>query len=177
MASASQTISDYFKRLEALIATFDFTRQGQNESMGKEAAGIVAEGILDRSISDQAGPDGAWLANDPKYTERKRRPYGVELIGVRTGQTCSRFTSLLGRVDVSPQHVEIHDGTGGYAEQGQAMHPVYEADQLWTDVSKAQFFTENKGAFFKLDTTIAEKVIGYFAAELEEFIRELNARQ
>ena len=155
--SASETIRDYFRKLEALIETFNFERQGHGESLGKDAAGIVAESILDRSVADQGGPDGAWLANDPDYTARKRDKYHVELIGFRTGQMIS-LPSLLGQVDVTPHRVEIKYGTGQPPTGSMSSSYISAADTSISDVEKAWLFTRLKGSFFVLDTVIADKV-------------------
>ena len=64
----SQIIDAYFDRLEKLLETFDFTRAGHEESMGKDAAGIVAQGIIDRSANDQGGAAASWPPNHPDYT-------------------------------------------------------------------------------------------------------------
>jgi len=174
MPSASEVIHAYFLKLEGLIDKFDFTRQGHGESLGKEAAAHVADGIRDRSVKEQGGPDGAWPANEPKYTARKNQLYNTTLIGFRTGQMLSQ-PSLLGRVDVTPHLVEIHYGTG--KAPSDSMHGyISDQDKLVTDTEKAGYFTDLKGAFFVLDTTIADKIRGYFADELDKFIRELNAR-
>lgn len=175
MATASEVIGDYFRKLEALIATFNFERQGHGESLGKDAAGIVAEGIKDRSVADQGGPDGTWPANDPKYTARKKKKYNVELVGFRTGQMIS-MPSLLGRVDVTPHLVEINYGTGQPPAGSMSSGYISTQDTSISDVEKAWFFTRLKGSFFVLDTQIADKVRECFADELDKFIRELNAR-
>lgn len=171
---ASQAIREYFAKLDALVATFDFTRAGAEESMGKDAAHIVGEGILDRSIQEQGGPDGAWLANDPDYTDWKREHYNVDLIGVRTGQMFS-LPSLLGDVDIQPMTVTIRYGTGLPPTSSMASSYLSQEDTSITDTEKAWIFTRKKGAFFVLDVTIAGNVRDYFAAELLKFIRELNA--
>src|SRR4051794_13882624 len=107
---ASQIIDEYFRKLAGLIDTFNFERKGHGESMGKDAAGIVAEGIVDRSAAEQRGVDGLWRANDPAYTDFKRAKYGVDLIGFRTGQMIS-LPSLLGKIDVTPNSVLMTYGT------------------------------------------------------------------
>lgn len=173
---SSQNISDYFGKLGRLIGTFDFTRHGQNESMGKDAAGIAAEGILDRSVADQAGADGVFPENDPeKYTPWKRRKYGVDLIGFRTGQMIS-LPSLLGKVEVSPDSVLIHYGTGLAPAESMSSNYISESDKRVTDTEKAEYFTEKKGRWFALDDKIAGQVREFFADQLGTFIKELNAR-
>lgn len=143
--------------------------------MGKDAAGIVAEGILDRSAADQAGPDGIFPANDPKYTARKVAKYGVDLIGFRTGQMIS-LPSLLGHVVVTPDTVLIQYGTGLAPTESMSSDYISMSDQSVTDKEKADYFTALKGRFFALDDNIAESVRTYFSDQLGQFIRELNAR-
>jgi hypothetical protein len=172
---ARQIIDEYFRKLTALIATFNFTRQGHQESMGKDAAGIVAQGIIDRSVNDQGGPTGIWLANDPDYTVDKVAKYNVSLIGFRTGQMIS-LPSLLGKLDITPDEVLIHYGTSKAPTSSMASNYLSKGDQDVTDNQKAQYFTEKKGPFFALDDKIADEVHKYFEHELGLFIGELNAR-
>jgi hypothetical protein len=172
---ASEIINEYFRKLEALIATFDFTRQGHGESMGKDACGVVAEGIVDRSAADQRGVDDVFPANDSKYTDRKRAKYGVDLIGFRTGQMIS-LPSLLGRIDVTPDSVLMTYGTNTPPTRSMSSGYISTSDQAVTDNQKAEYFTERKGRWYAIDEPIAVQVREYFADQLGIFIRELNAR-
>jgi hypothetical protein len=173
-ADIGEIIRAYFANLERLIATFDFTRQGRHEALGKEAAYLVADEIQIRSSRDQRGPDGHFPPNGAAYTQRKRMRYGVELIGVRTGQMWS-LPSLRGRIDIAPKLVIMTYGTGEYPPTD-AIHPTYDEDTMHTDVSKAMFFTQRKGKFYALDNEIEDKLRAYFASEIDYFVRELNAR-
>lgn len=174
--SAQQVMYDYFRKLEGkLLDEFNFTRAGHEESIGKDAAGIVAQGIIDRSVNDQGGAAGAWLPNDPDYTAEKARKYGVELIGFRTGQMIS-LPSLLGNVDVEPDTVTIRYGTGQPPREAMSSSYISKGDQAVTDTQKAGYFTEKKGPFFEWDEPIARAVREHMADELVRFIGELNSR-
>lgn len=175
MARTSQIIVDYFRKLEMLLETFNFTRTGHEESMGKDAAGLVAKGIFDRSENDQGGPTGTWPDNHPAYTSRKVAKYNVALIGFRTGQMIS-LPSLLGKVDVEPDTVVIRYGTGKPPSQSISSSYISAADKAIADVKKAEYFTEKKGPFFEVDDRIAHDVREFVAAELAIFIGELNTR-
>lgn len=172
---ADQIISEYFRKLAGLVATFDFTRKGQGESMGKDAAGIVAEGIVDRSAAEQRGVDASFPANDPDYTTRKVKLYGVDLIGFRTGQMIS-LPSLLGHIDVTPDSVLMTYGTNEPPTRSMSSGYISASDQAVTDTQKAEYFTERKGRWYAIDDEIADNVRVYFADQLGGFIRELNAR-
>jgi hypothetical protein len=171
----SSVIRAYFAKLANLIETFNFTRPGKDESMGKDAAHKIAVGIFTRSREEQGGPEGPWPENDPDYTDWKWNKYHVELIGVRTGQMLS-LESLLGKVDVAPTTVEIYYGTGQAPTGSMSSSYISQADTSITDIEKAWFFTRMKGSFYELDDKIANDVKQYFSDELSEFIRELNAR-
>ena len=176
MDDPSFIIEEYFKKLETLLGTFDFTRQGHEESMGKDAAGIVAQGIINRSVNNQGGASAAWPQNDPeRYTPMKIRLYNVALIGFRTGQMIS-LPSLLGKVDVEPQEVTIRYGTGLPPKSSMSSNYISPSDEAITDTKKAEYFTEKKGKFFELDEVIAGEVHDYFEKELALFIGELNSR-
>lgn len=175
MSEASDNIRDYFQKLERLVATFDFTRRGQGESMGKDVAGIVAEGILDRSVAEQRGVDGTFPSNDDAYTARKVNLYNVDMIGFRTGQMIS-LPSLLGHVDVTPDTVLMTYGTNESPTRSMSSGYISTSDQAITDTKKAEYFTEKKGRWYAIDEQIADSVRTYFADQLGGFIRELNAR-
>jgi hypothetical protein len=172
---ASQAITEYFERLEKLLGTFNFTRQGHEESIGKDAAGIVAQGIIDRSVSDQGGPNAAWPQNDPDYTADKVLLYNVSLIGFRTGQMIS-LPSLLGNVIIEPDTVTMNYGAGNPPRESMSSNYLSKGDKSVTDRKKAGWFTEKKGPFFAYDDKIADEVREYVAAELAIFIGELNAK-
>jgi hypothetical protein len=172
---ADQIIHEYFRKLEGLVKTFDFTRKGEGESMGKDAALKVAQGIVNRSAAQQAGVDGIFLANDPKYTADKVKRYGTDLIGFRTGQMIS-LPSLLGHVDVTPNTVLMTYGTNTPPSRSISSSYISTSDQAVTDTQKAEYFTDRKGRWYAIDDTIADNVRGYFADQLSGFIRELNAR-
>lgn len=172
---ADQIISEYFQKLAGLVATFNFTRHGHGESMGKDAAGIVAEGILDRSVAEQRGADDFFPDNDSQYTDRKRAKYNVDLIGFRTGQMIS-LPSLLGKIDVTPDAVLMTYGTNEPPTRSMSTSYISTSDQAVTDTQKAEYFTERKGRWYAIDEPIADAVRVYFADQLGGFIRELNAR-
>lgn len=174
MQDASDRIRLYFHHLAELIESFNFKRQGRDKSMGRDAAQLVAEGIVSRSAQDQGGPDEKWPPNTDDYTTSKLNWYGVELVGFRTGQMIS-MPSLLGRVDVSTDTVEIYYGTFRPPDRTMTGAPLKPSDLRVNDVQKAGYFTDLKGAFFVLDTTIAEKVRGYFVDELRFFLASLNS--
>jgi hypothetical protein len=168
-------IDEYFRDLNALIATFNFTRKGREKALGREAAQLVAEGIVDRSAKKQGGADNNWPPNSAKYTAWKENLYNVKLIGFRTGQMIS-IESLLGHVDIEPLHVLIRYGTGLPPTRSMSSSYISDEDRKVTDTQKADFFTAKKGDFFEVDDTIADKVREHFASALEDFIDELNAK-
>lgn len=172
-SDVQEIVSRYFHDLNALIATFNFTRRGRERALGLDAAHIVAEGIVDRSAAKQGGASGQWQGNDAEYTANKLKKYAVELIGFRTGQMIS-IPSLLGHVDIQPTTVEMTYGTGEPPTRGMTGY-ISSADMRVTDTQKAGWFSDKKGDFYEVDETIADKVREHFASELERFIDELNA--
>jgi hypothetical protein len=135
----------------------------------------VAEGIVDRSAAEQRGVEGAFPANDSEYTARKVKLYGVDLIGFRTGQMIS-LPSLLGKIDVTPDSVVMTYGTDQPPTRSMSSGYISTSDQAVTDTAKAGYFTEKKGSFYAIDEEIADKVRTYFADQLGDFIKDLNAR-
>jgi hypothetical protein len=168
-------IDEYFRDLNELIATFNFTRKGREKALGREAAQLVAEGIVERSVKKQGGADNSWTPNSAKYTADKLAKYNVDLIGFRTRQMIS-LPSLLGHVDLEPLQVLIRYGTGLPPTRSMSSSYISEEDRKVTDTQKAEFFTAKKGEFFEPDDNIADKLREHFASALEDFIDELNAK-
>lgn len=171
-------ISEYFHDLNELIATFNFTRRGKDKALGIDAAHKVAQGIVDRSASEQASGTGLeFRPNSPAYTAEKRRKYHTELIGFRTGQMIS-IPSLLGTVDLQPFLVTMQYGTDQPPSRAFiAGASVYPEDRRVTDTQKAGWFTKKKGKFYEPDKNIEREVRDLFAGALDEFIDECNSRK
>lgn len=174
--TASDAFAEYINKLKALIETYDFTRPGRDQSLGRDAANKVAELILDRSVRDQGGPDGTWPANKDTYTRRKERLYHVNLIGFRTGQMIS-LPSLLGHVDIGRHNVTLTYGTGTAPSSSMSSPYISESDKQISDTKKAEYFTARKGRFYALDETISDALRELFAEDLDKFIKQCNARR
>lgn len=131
------------KHVEDLIATFDFTRPGIEESMGKDALHAIAEDIASSAAALQANPTGdPFPDNEPEYAEYKARKYGMHppAYGFRTGQTFS-LESLLGEQSIGPDSAEMRYGTGQPPSRSSASGYISEADQEITDIEKMYFLT------------------------------------
>lgn len=104
-------------RIEALVASINFTSPGRAGSLGKDLLTDAAVGIRDHAIGEQAAPDGTpWEANRGKYGERKEAaglPVGVGLRS-KAANDDRRMLSLeqvKGRQEITPDSATMTYGT------------------------------------------------------------------
>ena len=139
-----------------LIAGFNLTLPGRDQSIGRDMAVAAAGGIVVRTVIDQEDSSGNPLKpNNPKYAARKLKEHDVSKVGILTGQMLS-MASVMGKVAVGPESVEVSYGTGekpsAYATRGTI------TGKEPTDVQKAGYFADRGNEFFDLDATIEDEI-------------------
>lgn len=169
---ADQTDSNFLEfeaAFRELMDGFSFQIPGKDQSLGRDLAGIAAQGIVDRSVTEQAGPNfQGWRANDPKYTARKQKEFGVDLIGVRTGQMLS-LESVMGQTTVGDDEVEMKYGTNTPASRSSTGMGKLKADEP-TDTQKAGWFTDGGREFYELGDVDAEAIYDAATKALEDYL-------
>jgi hypothetical protein len=110
--------------LRGFVDSFDFTRPGKEQSLGRDVAGRIVERIADRAVKERRGANSKWQPNSstpsrsaPKgYRGWKADAYGVgeDAANERTGQMLSP-TSLYGRTRIEAKEITMVYGTGGIA--------------------------------------------------------------
>lgn len=180
---AATNIDQVVAWLEGFVQSFDFTRPGVDQSLGRDIVNEVCGGILTRSVTERAGADGYWPSVSdtphppwPSYRAAKRDRYGIDdEPNSRTGQMLS-MTSLRGRTTYAPTEIQITYGTGQPPSSSAAPTGYLSAaDQAVTDVQKAQWATEGTDTapprpFFQLDDTIEAGVFQVVADNLRQYI-------
>jgi hypothetical protein len=171
VAEVTSNIDEVERLLEQLVAGFNFLTPGKDESLGKDLAGVAVSGIVDRSTTEQVGPDGqAWADTEPAYTRAKIKYYGTDLIGVRTGQMLSE-QSVMGETTITADEVTIKYGTGnpptGTGAKGVAPKP---SDLAVTDREKAGYFEAGGRRFFGLDTEIGDQLGDHAGGALKDYL-------
>lgn len=157
--NGSSNIDDVERWIQEQLDKIDFTRAGVEESLGRDLAGVVAQGIVDRSRPDAMDPSGGtWADNKEPYKSRKAKKYDAYQPGVLTGQMLS-LTSMLGETTITSDQVEMRYGINKPSTDSLNGQPPPKAANPPTDRQKAQWFTEGGRAFYALDQTIADKVI------------------
>jgi hypothetical protein len=157
--------------LDELVQSYDFTRPGEDGSLGQDLARVVAQGVIDRTVAQQQAADGSQLReNEPRYRARKKKLYQVDQPGLRTGQMLS-LTSVLGEVDVTADEVTLRYGIGE-APTSSSTGFISEADKRVTDRDKAGWFTEGGRPFYALDETINTEVAEHAGEALGTHLRE-----
>ncbi len=172
MANLESNLGDVAGWLDRLVDGFDFERPGKDQSLGRDLAGVVANGIRDRSVPDCVAPDQSiWPANERDYAAYKREKYDADQPNVRTGQMLS-LRSLVGRTSVSNELVEMKYGTGEAPTSAFNGAELTKSDEETTDVDKAGYCTEAGRAFYGLDDTIAGGVVAEAAGALDDYLKD-----
>lgn len=156
----SHNVDEVYNDIKSIVDGFSFTTQVEDKSLALDAAGVLADGIIARSIDEQKAADAAWDALNAKYKTWKVNKYGVELIGVKTGGMLS-LDSVLGDIQITPELVTILYGKGTPDRD----------DPSITDIEKAFFFSERR-PFFELDDAITDRIFELIEKRLEEYLRK-----
>ncbi len=173
--SAHMDITSNVNELEAeFLAAFDEfgfdTVTSSGETVGEQVAQTVAEMI---HASDAVGPGGTpWPENREPYRGEKRRKYGSDTTGFRTGQMLS-VKSLYGEPQIGGDEMTRVYGTGQPPTHGEdGLGFDAEADGEVTDREKAEYFTENVGEFYSLneerEAAVGEIVRDAFAGHAQQ---------
>lgn len=161
--------------LEGFVNSFDFTRPGKDQSLGRDIAMTIIRGpdvggqggILGRA-AENSGPEGYWIDNADSTKAEKRKHYGWEEVNRRTGQMLSQ-ESLYGHTTIEPRLVTLRYGTGRAPDRSAAPSGyISDADRAVTDVQKAEW-AHGGGSSAKGPT---RDVRGRFAAR----VRKATAR-
>jgi hypothetical protein len=170
MASVDSNADQVAAALGALVGSFDFTRPGKDQSLGRDLARTVARGIQRRSVPGATAPDGSsWAANEPEYARRKRAKYAADQPGIRTGQMLS-LESLVGETTVAPDSVEMRYGTGEPPRRAANGAELTKGDAATTDRAKAGYFTDSGRPFYGLDAEIAGECRALAAEALKDHL-------
>lgn len=155
--------------LDALVAGIDFSMPGRDQALGRDLAGVIAQGIVDRTVAEQRSVDGGVLkANVPQYRAWKAAKYGSYQPLVRTGQMTS-FPSVLGEVTIVSSDVRMRYGTGS-APTSSSTGYLSDSDRAVTDRDKAGYVSDDR-PFYGLDDRIADAVIEAAGDALDDYLR------
>lgn len=171
MSELDSNLDDVAAWVDAAVDSFDFTIAGKDQSLGRDLAGVVADGISERSEPAALDPDGTeWEANEPKYAKRKGKKYDAWQPNVRTGQMLS-VKSLIGGTVVAAQEVELRYGTGQPPDSARK-GDLTESDKSITDIEKA-FFCSKSRPFYALDGAIVGAVVAEAGEALADHLKTL----
>jgi hypothetical protein len=177
--------------LEGFVDSFDFTRPGIDQTLGRDVKGLAAQRIYDRAITTKGGVSGPWPENEPVYAAAKEKRYDTDPQdpNVRTGQMLSQ-QSIEGRSTVEPKQVTMVYGTntlpnglrdgGALPLKTRGPNKGQPIDDK-TDVEKAYFahtgqsMHKIKRPFYEVNESDAEAVVELCQENLNDLIREKNA--
>lgn len=137
MASVTSNFNTISVQINKLAGAIDLNRPGRQATLGKDLFGIIATGIVNRSIEKQSGPDGSkWSPNKEPYARSVRK--AGKPIGVLSGAMLS-LENVAGVQTINAHNATMVYGTSaaiqerlGYFESGrsgiQDPRPVYGID-------------------------------------------------
>jgi hypothetical protein len=159
--------------ISGIVDSVDFTSPGRDGSLGKDLAGVVAEGIIDRSVPDAVDPSGSrWAPNEERYAAYKREKFAADQPGILSGQMLS-LESVTGQLKVMPDMVEMHYGTGSGASRSRTGAALSESQQSVSDRDKARYFADSGREFYALDERISEAL----ASAAQDAVDDLLGRK
>jgi hypothetical protein len=169
-------------RLKRIVAGFDFTRIGMDQSLGRDVANVIVERIQDRSENGN-GPDGAaWKKNSTKepppggYKGWKLKRYGWDEPNKRTGQMLSTL-ALKGKTTVEKDVVTLRYGWNvAPTTGGSPTALVSKQDTKRTDVQKAEYAHTGgahgiKRPFYAIGDGDAHAVVELCQKSLDDYIK------
>jgi hypothetical protein len=156
--------------LDRLVAGFDFSVPGKDQSLGRDIAGAVVEGIQDRSVADGNDATGAaFMVNAPWYAKWKAKKYSALQPGILSGQMLSS-ASLMGETEVNADEIVMRYGTGDAGPDESSTGVKLKGTQP-TDKEKAEWFTAGGRPFYALDGTIRAAVVTLAGDALDEHLK------
>jgi hypothetical protein len=102
----TSNIGQVTRFLEGFVDSFDFTRAGDDQSLGRDVVNKVVDRIQARSLHDRRGATDEWAPNSEKYRQWKEKNYGTGDPNSRTGQMLGQ-KSLFGRTRIEPKEVTM----------------------------------------------------------------------
>lgn len=171
---SDSNIDDVARWLDEVVDTIDFELPGADRSLGRDLAGVVANGIIDRSVPDALDPDAnPWAPNEEHYAAWKKKEYDADQPGVLTGQMLS-LQSMMGETQVTSDAVEMVYGTNTAATRARNGADPPKAKEPPTDRQKAGWFTDGGREFFGLDEEIADDCVEAMGEGIDRYLTEGN---
>ena len=181
-------IEDVNRWLAEFADGFNWTRVGEDQSLGRDMAMKIVERIIDRSLNDRRGIDGPWDDNSttpsnryPRgYKQYKEEEYRVDQPNVRTGQMLDQL-SLYGRTTIEDKVITMKYGLDAVPSRTSTGVPLKKSDLAITDVQKAYFahtgqsHKKIKCPFYEVDESDGAAVVAIAQANLNGYITKTNA--
>lgn len=154
------TVSDNMDEIEALItqaSEFDFTSPGtQGAGLGNELLDIVAEGVYERSMNQQAAPDGTdWADNAESY--KKRPEKDGKPISVLDGEMMS-MVELRGERTIEPYEASMEYGTQKITRRKAQWFTRGSEENAPDDIEYSGAKDQPPRPFYEIDDTITGQV-------------------
>jgi hypothetical protein len=171
-AEMEDNVDQVMNWVDGLVDSFDFTLPGKDESLARDLAGLVAQGIFDRS-AEARGADGTpWPPNERKYRAWKERRYHQVQPLKRTGQMLS-LLSLMGETKIRAKTVEMVYGINEPPTDTETGDPLMHKDKKVTDREKAEWNSPER-PFYQLDNKIRDAAIDLAGEALAEYLKSTS---
>lgn len=169
--------------LKGFVESFDFTRPGIDQSLGRDVKNKAVERIYKRSNDDKRSIDDDWEKNEKEYAKWKEEKYDViDGPNERTGQMLSQ-KSIEGRSTIEPRQVTLIYGTNTPPDKCRNGGEPSKEDKARTDVQKAyyahtgQSIHKIKRKFYQLDESDGKAIVGLCQENLNDYIRDSNQQR
>ena len=177
----TSNIAEVMAWLSGFVDSFDFTRVGEDQSLGRDVAMKFVERIHDRAHEIKGGAFEEWKENAPAYAAWKQERYNVaDTPTVRTGQMLSQ-KSLFGRTTIAAREITMKYGVGTPPDRTSTGVELADADTKRTDLEKAYYVHtgqskhEIKRPFYEVNEMDGRHVSDLCQQNLNDLIRETNA--
>ena len=104
-------VNEVVDSLDAITDSFDFTVPGADQSLGRDVAKRVVQGIYDRSLEERRGARSPWKQNESKYRNGKRKTT-EPTNRIAEPARCFPTGALMGRTTIEPDQITMIYGTG-----------------------------------------------------------------
>lgn len=175
--STTHNLTVVARLVDEVADAVDFTRPGVDRMLGRELLALIAEGIAIRTIQRQVDPGGNPLKPlSPGYLKWKRAKFGIEKIGILTGQMLSQrslegvqeFSKTTASMTYGVNEPAIRPGSTMGAPK-RSFKQSAEDETPPTDREKARKFEVHR-EFYALDGEIEDAAVEHVAKYLDLFI-------
>lgn len=171
MADVQSNFPEIERVIQAIADSFNFERPGREQSLGRDALGVVTTSIQDR-CRNETDPEGNRWAPNKEWAQKDPRKRGKPVGILGDSDNMLAPLQIQGEQDVTSTQAEVTYGTDEWNRR---------KAQWFTNGSRASDDgTERSGAdnqearpFYEIGEAEERALDEFFDAELDRYLREL----